>query len=296
MKAPFPRRAFTLIELLVVLAILGVFLAILLPAVQKARAAVARISCANKLRQIGLALHLHHDAHGALPPGVSFDGGASPQPFLSWNARLLPFLEQEPAWAEAVAAFSADRDFLSPPHKAGRSRAMPPFACPADPRAGVTQMLLPGFPIAFTSYLGVEGMDQRSKDGLLYLDSSIRFQDITDGASNTLMAGERPPSPDGRLGWWYAGWGQDRDGSAEMVLGVAEKVGPGRFDACPDAPYAYAPGDPANLCDSFHFWSYHSGGANFLFADGGVRFLPYSAGGLLPALATRAGGEPAEDA
>lgn len=147
--------------------------------------------------------------------------------------------------------------------------------------------------MALTSYLGVSGRDYKTKDGLLFQDSAVRFGDVTDGLSNTLLLGERPPSADQQLGWWYAGNGQVGTGSAEMILGVREHnllpvvsgsvCGPGAW------PYIAASGvsDP---CGTFHYWSLHPGGANFALADGSVRFLSYSANDVLPALASRAGG------
>jgi prepilin-type processing-associated H-X9-DG protein len=150
--------------------------------------------------------------------------------------------------------------------------------------------------VAFTSYLGVSGADPLKLDGLLYLDSSTHFSDILDGTSHTVLVGERPPSADGLLGWWYAGEGQVQDGSGDMVLSVRERntgaYGPG----CPPGPYVFGPGRASDQCSAFHFWSPHSGGgAHFLFADGSVHFLPYSANPILPALATRAGGDVVPD-
>src|SRR5687768_2093531 len=84
------RRGLSLIELLVVIAILAILTALILAAVQRSRAAAARITCADHLRQVGLSLQNHHDAHHQLPPGMSYQDGKDPQAFLSWLARLLP--------------------------------------------------------------------------------------------------------------------------------------------------------------------------------------------------------------
>ncbi len=149
--------------------------------------------------------------------------------------------------------------------------------------------------VAFTSYLGVAGRDAATtRDGLLFQDSLTRLTDVPDGTSNTLLIGERPPSHDFQFGWWYAGVGQQLTGSADLLLGVREPnlqpivsgstCGPGRY------PFSAASSfnDP---CGMFHFWSPHSGGANFAFADGSVQFIRYTANDIMPALATRAGGE-----
>lgn len=146
---------------------------------------------------------------------------------------------------------------------------------------------------AMTSYLGVAGTRVSWRDGVLYSDSRTRFADIIDGPSSTLMVGERPPSARMDLGRWYGGWGQPQDGFATNTLGVAEFTY-GRIHGCPMGPYGFRAGQITDQCDAFHFWSLHAGGANFLFADGSVRFLSYSAAAILPALATRAGGEVAE--
>jgi prepilin-type processing-associated H-X9-DG protein len=137
----------------------------------------------------------------------------------------------------------------------------------------------------------VSGTDYRTVDGILFLDSRVRLADITDGTSGAVVCGERPPSADQQFGWLYAGMGQRNDGSADMVLGVRELNVSPIVARCWGGPYEFSRGAVNNQCDLFHFWSLHPGGANFLFADGSVRFLSYSARDVLPALATRAGGE-----
>ena len=289
MRSKHGEPAYTLVELLVCIAIFSVLVGLLLPAVQKARAAVQRTTCENNLRQIGIALHGYHDTHESFPSGVRGPLSGS-YPFMSWNAAILPYLGQGNLWNSIRGAYLQNPNFLAIPPHLHRGTVVTTFACPADPRSlSPASKLLP-LEIAFTSYLGIEGTDFRREDGVLFLDSTIRMTDIVDGTSNTLLVGERPPSADEKLGWWYAGWGQSQDGSAEMVLGVSElNVS---YPQCFRGPYRFGQGRINNQCDCFHFWSLHpGGGANFLLADGSIHFLSYSAASVMPALATRAGGE-----
>lgn len=281
----------SLIELLVVLAIIGVLLGFLIPAVQAIRARSQQLECSNNLRQIGLALHQYHDVNKSFPPGISYRDGADPYPWLGWQARILPFIEREDLWRLTVAAFAQDSWFENNPPHIGFATVLPLYSCPADARTSIPA-LTGGMQVALTSYLGNEGRDYLRTDGVLFLDSQITTRAIVDGTSNTLLVGERPPSSELNRGWWYGGWGQNKDGSTDVVIGALELCnGSYNTASCPPGPYQYGPGSLSELCDLFHYWSLHSGGANFLFADGSVHFLAYSAAPIMPALATRAGGE-----
>jgi prepilin-type N-terminal cleavage/methylation domain-containing protein/prepilin-type processing-associated H-X9-DG protein len=283
---------FTLLELLVAVAIIGLLAGLILPAVQKVRAAADRVRCQNNLRQIGLALHNYHGAHSAFPPGVSGEDPREAMPFVAWCTRVLPWLEQEALWNEAAAAFAADRNFLHDPPHTGLSNPVRAFQCPSDGRVQQAHTIgRTGKLYASTSYLGVNGYNAHRNDGILFLDSHVTLSEITDGTSNTIAVGERPPNPSFLFGWWYAGWGQGKNGEGDMVLGV-RTINNGSYGAgCPDGPYNFQPGSFASQCDAFHFWSPHAGGANSMFVDGSVRFLRYSANPVMPALASRAGGE-----
>ncbi len=294
MRTSPKRPAFSLIELLVVIAIISVFLGLIIPAVQKVRSAAGRIRCANNLRQLALATHQYHDHYGSLPAGLSYEHGKSQFLYMSWLARILPYIDQENLWQLTEQAYRTDRDFYHNPPHVGFATVVQAFNCPADGRVAEAQVSRNTFLVGLTSYIGVEGTNLNKRDGVLFVDSRIRLTDVTDGTSNTLLAGERPPSSDFWWGWWYAGTGQRQTGSGDMVLGARElNVLSYLQGICPPGPYHFAAGRIKDECDRFHFWSLHNGGANFVFVDCSVRFLTYSADPMLPALATRAGGETA---
>ncbi len=252
------------------------------------------------------------------------------QPYWSWMARILAFYEQDNAYRVADQwARSGDGTrneqyrwwpwgafWVEPPTPPNPVLSIPMkiWQCPADRRSELVTEVdgSPGtndrLRVAFTAYQGVSGVHQRSFDGILlpnaFLEVNGRYQqtafkirlaDVKDGASNTLLVGERPPSADLVFGWWFAGAGQEDDGSCDVILGVRERCRqPYYFEPpynCSGGPYNFRPGTVHNQCDQFHFWSLHTGGANFLFADGSVHFLNYNADSILPALATRSQGE-----
>lgn len=289
-----PCGGFTLVELLVVMGIIGALIGLLLSAVQKVRESAARVHCQNNLRQVAIALHNFHDNDRALPPGHRSQRHPDRMNFSGWPLSVLPYLEQHDLYAQARTAYQQNPSPFTPPHS-GLSTVARGFQCPSDGRVTTPQITeRTRTLVAFTSYLGVSGKDYQTRDGVLYQDSRVNFLEITDGLSNTLMVGERPPSADLQFGWWYAGIGQRLTGSGDMILGVREAnlrvivagspCGPGNYYFRPASGFS----DP---CGVFHFWSPHPGGANFAYCDGSVRFVAYSANPIMPDLATRTGGE-----
>lgn len=252
------RRAFTLVELLVVIAIIAVLIGLLLPAVQRVREAAYRTRCQSQLRQIGLALHLHHDdrgkfpqAYGALAGGIPNDGANR-----SWLTLILPYVEQQNLAArpsvERVPVFVAV------------------YGCPSDPRIegkGEYAGLSPG---AFTSYLAVNASvwapgNLPPGDGILQFGKGTRTEEITNGLSSTLIVGERPPSP-------LRGWGWHSYGMFDSSLALEVRINVGESNGCPTG--VYGPSRLTDPCGLTHFWSLH-GLSNWLFADGSVRGLAY---------------------
>jgi prepilin-type processing-associated H-X9-DG protein len=285
------RPAVTLVELLVVVAIVAVLLGLLLPAVQKVRAAAARTHCQSNLKQIGLALHAYHTRHDHFPRGFTPRAAKEPYPRMTWLTRLLPDVEQDVLWRMAVDAYEVQRIPTRQPH-VGIRQPIKTYSCPTDSRTATPQTTHRGRVVALTSYVGVSGLDYTDTFGVLSVGPPVRLTCIPDGSSPTLAVGERPPSADRWYGWWYTGYGQKGTGSADMVLGAAERSAAGPYvRGCPAGPYPFGPGSPDEQCDLFHFWSLHPGGGNVAFADGSVRFVPYAAATVLPALATRAGGK-----
>ena len=289
------RTGLTLIETLVVIGLIGLLLALLLPAIGGARDSAARLSCSSKLRQICLATHHYEQDHGCLPPRPPRVLAGSPESLrgVSWLGLILPYIEQDGLWQVTQEAFRLDPVNLHNPPHVGLSTVIRLYVCPSDGRLDSPHGL--GAGRAYSSYLGVSGTFTGQPDGVLTGGQVlVRLTDITDGTSNTLMVGERPPSNHFMSGAWYVG---DYGMFQGSILPVEYVQNP-RFHNCWPAPgmvsYQFGPGRIDNRCDEFHYWSLHRGGANFGFADGSVHFLPYSVRPLMQALASRSGGEVVE--
>jgi prepilin-type N-terminal cleavage/methylation domain-containing protein/prepilin-type processing-associated H-X9-DG protein len=291
-SGPF-RHGFTLIELVVVLAILAILSTIIVAAVVRVRAAAARLQCANNVRQLALAVHHYENSRGQLPQGCFYFTNNYYEPGISWHTSILPYVEQDQlgnmAWQLNVADPS---HFLISAHDSIGAHVLSTYLCPSESRRTGFYVAY-GSPWGCTSYLGVAGTDNSLKDGVFHSAFTIRFTDITDGTSNTLMIGERPPGPDGLWSSWYSEWGY-------RICQLSAILPAGPFttwmpNQCRPMEGSLRPGRSDQPCDLGHFWSLHQGGANFAFADGTVRFLDYSRSSILPALATRAGGEVVSD-
>ena len=280
----FKKSGFTLVELLVVVGIIGILISIALPAVQAIRGSAQRIQCGNKLRNIVMGVGHFETTRGAFPVGNVSISSVKLPPRISWLGQILPFVEQAQMWELSMMELRAG--LLTHEHTAFH-RAVPLFGCPSDRRTGEPQQTHFGTIVGLTSYVGVSGTDRTLLNGILVPNQAIRPSEVADGLSNTLVIGERPPSPDNWFGFWYAASGQDGTGNADVIMGVREINMQGAFtSSCPVGPFEFSRGQFDDMCDVFHFWSPHAGGANFAFADGGVKFLSYDAEPLMAALAT----------
>ena len=194
------QAGFTLIELLVVIAIIAVLIALLLPAVQQAREAARRTQCKNNLMQIGLALNNYMMAHETLPPGTQNDTGPIQSKegagyHMSWITQILPYLEHQNIYNH----IDFNKSVYDPANVPARQQRISSFLCPSDGSAGVSPTA------AATCYYGIHNDFETpidvNQNGFLFLNSSIRYEQITDGSSNTIYVAECRLNTGSDLGW-----------------------------------------------------------------------------------------------
>ena len=299
-----PPTGLTLVELLVVSAIVAVLGALLLPAIQAAREAARRVQCANNVRQIGMALQTHHDTFGRLPAGweVREPGG---EPGWGWSVMLLQFTDQQDLMSGS--GFGSHLSGAGGPGPGGpggpgpggppayqiahhsnrllRESALPAFLCPSDPSEKLFMLNQGGaggggpagpqmFEVARTNYVGVFGTGvieaaPGAGNGCFFQNSFLRFGDVIDGLSNTLLVGEHGSRID-HATWVGAVPAAHRN--MARVVSSASRV-PNHV--------------PNDLGD---FSSFHPGGANFVLCDGSVKMISDQIDrAVFHALANRAG-------
>ena len=289
------RRGFTLIELLVVIAIIAILIGLLIPAVQKVRAAAARLQCENNLKQMALALHNYENTYKAFPPGRT-----TVFPMHSWTAAILPYIEQQ----NVFNLYKYNTDWNNPANYAAIQTQVAIFNCPVTPEQPRFDTTISSQPacgdystvsaiknfvgVNCFGYVNVTNPDDARLIGALVRDNKTRILQITDGTSNTIMVAEDAGRP-----------GAFMTGGAKIVVNPIMKEG-GWAD--PGAPFSIDgsnPGDgsvpgpcPINCSNNSEVYSWHDAGANVSFADGSVHFLSSSIDlCTLAKLVTRAGGE-----
>ncbi len=327
------RHGFTLIELLVVTAIIGILVALIVPAVQKVRESANIAQCVNNLKQIGLAMQGYHDANKRFPPGYiddNTDPDSTPDndtgPGWGWAAHLLPYVELAGVYKQisfhAPIGVGVNADIAQLPIFI--------YQCSSDPYQDAFPVYDSNFAnpiavIAHSNYVGCNGRVEcfsgaggnpqgESGDGgggfgqagvgVFFRNSRTRIADVTDGLSSTIFVGERSGS----------------HAPSTWTGAIAGGRCPAWRATLPPVPFAPPPGpayDNADFgeafvlahCNTTHlpnadfpifdpdvFYSAHAGGVNFLFGDGSVHFLTTSINpDTYQALATIAGGEAAND-
>jgi type II secretory pathway pseudopilin PulG len=292
-----------LIELLVVIAIVAVLVALLLPAVQQARASARSVQCRNHLKQIGLALHNYEEQHRVLPPSSTShveDGVWDDRPWRfhlhSWASLILPHLDQANAQSQIDYRVSA----LDPKNAQAASAIISTYRCPSysGPDYSTDPLYVAVSPkLALRNYAAMGATDVGKlwlhPDGVFYARSNTRFQDITDGVSNTVFIVETRD-----------------EGAAVWIEGGAAALCARRYDAANPPSYA---GPENSINYTPYYWSerdssgeklypsldsvygpssFHTGGAMHLLGDGSVRFISQNIdAAIYDALASRAGSE-----
>jgi prepilin-type N-terminal cleavage/methylation domain-containing protein/prepilin-type processing-associated H-X9-DG protein len=321
---------FTLIELLVVITIIGILIALLLPAVQAAREAARRAQCVNNLKQLGLALHNYHDTFRQFPPGylskVGPGGTDDDQgPGWGWAARILPYLEQTNLFNE----INWNKDITDPANASARVTELTALLCPSDGNGArrfkvdalgdttpdystpVIDSAGNAVSVAHSNYVGVFGQPEIYPDpgfsvpapdrgvnvrGMFCRNQTVRMSDVKDGSAYTIFVGERSS----KLA--YATW------TGAVTGGQVPPKLPNIYGYEPEGAAVLILGHTGNAADHVDgepdhtpnshvnhiddFWSDHPQGANFLMVDGSVHMFGDSIDSKIWwALGSRAGKE-----
>ena len=309
---PTSPGGFTLVELLVVITIIGILIALLLPAVQAAREAARRLQCANNLKQLGLALHNYHTAVGQFPPGFinGFSQGcegtyAGHNGYCVYNApqwsfmpKLYPYLEQGPTYK--LIDFNCQAWWVRGNlPDAATGTVVPALICPSDgvgleviPAGGlVSNPDAPAF--AKSNYLGffngwqladVGDEGNSSKQAAFGINRGAKIRDITDGTSNTMVMGEylRGTPTDARGNFWtfQAGgaclftWVTPNSSAADVLVEDENWCRPEHNQSSKNLPCVKSSGgsSPWRGDTTATARSRHPGGVQVLLGDGSVRF------------------------
>ncbi len=287
----------TLVELIVTLAILALLLGLSFSGVQRVRATAARVACQSRIGQVAMACHSYHARSSFLPVGQQY----GPRPYnvsdstlsirSTWPLALLNDLEQSNLATQFETLERTGSMIHLPPFEPIWSRHIAILRCPNDSRDVGESSAFATYPTRFglNNYLGNAGTGLVANDGMFHRDRRVSLINVTDGTSSTLLFGERPSFESGARSAWYPTHA-DTVSFIMPVNPVYASAG-SESSGCTPEPSVFESGHTASPCHAYHYWSLHSGGANFAFADGHVSFLRYSAATILPALATRNGGE-----
>jgi prepilin-type N-terminal cleavage/methylation domain-containing protein/prepilin-type processing-associated H-X9-DG protein len=272
------RRGFTLVELLVVIAVIGILVALLLPAVMAAREAARRVQCQNNFKQIGLALHSYHDLHRRFPPATvhheaylaaSSVGRAG----WGWGALILPFMEQGPLAEQLqVPQRELHEVMLTPEGRRLAATSLPVYLCPSDHAPPTNDRRLFGDAIygrtavGTSNYVANSGTQWSSSVGymkfqvdpfgVIFASSGTRLHEILDGTSTTFLVGER---------CW--------DDDAAVWVGTRNFRGAGNHGVRQTASVVSVKLNIGGDLGKQGFSSEHPNGANFVFSDGHVGWI-----------------------